>query len=37
MPRRGNRREVAAPLDMAIFEGDEYALPRWDMLSPHKD
>jgi hypothetical protein len=37
MPRRGNRRGVAAPLDMVIFESDEYALPGWDMLSPHKD
>jgi hypothetical protein len=22
---------------MVIFEGDEYALPEWHMLSPHKD
>jgi hypothetical protein len=26
MPRGGNRRGVAAPLDMVIFESDEYAL-----------
>jgi hypothetical protein len=32
-----NRRGVAAPLDMVIFESDEYALPGWDMLSAHKD
>jgi hypothetical protein len=32
-----NRRGVAAPLDMVIFESDEYALPMWDMLSTHKD
>jgi hypothetical protein len=32
-----NRRRVAAPLDMVIFESDEYALPGWDMLSTHKD
>jgi hypothetical protein len=37
MPRKGNCRGVAAPLDMVIFESDEYALPGWDMLSPHKD
>jgi hypothetical protein len=37
MPRGRNRMGVAAPLDMVIFEGDEYALPGWDMLSPHKD
>jgi hypothetical protein len=37
MPRGGNRRGVAAPLDMVIVEGDEYTLPGWDMLSPHKD
>jgi hypothetical protein len=28
---------VADLLDMVIFEGDEYALPEWDMLSPYKD
>jgi hypothetical protein len=27
MLRGGNRRGVAAPLDMVIFESDEYALP----------
>jgi hypothetical protein len=32
-----NRKGVAAPLDMVIFESDEYALPGWDMLSAHKD
>jgi hypothetical protein len=37
MPRGGNRRGVATPLDMVIFESDEYALFGWDMLSPHKD
>jgi hypothetical protein len=37
MPRGGNRRGIAAPLDMVIFESDEYALPGWDILSPHKD
>jgi hypothetical protein len=37
MPRRGNHKDVADPLDMVIFEGDEYALPGWDILSPHKD
>jgi hypothetical protein len=37
MPRGGNCRGVAAPLDMVIFESDEYALLGWDMLSPHKD
>jgi hypothetical protein len=37
MPRARNRRGVAAPLDMVIFENDEYALLGWDMLSPHKD
>ena len=31
------RRGVAAPLDMVIFESNEYALPGWDMLSAHKD
>jgi hypothetical protein len=36
MPRGGNRRAVAAPLDMVIFESNEYALHGWDMLSPHK-
>jgi hypothetical protein len=35
--RGGNRRGVAAPLDMVIFESDEYALPGWYMLSAHKD
>ena len=34
---RGNRRGVADPLNMAIFEGDEYALAGWDMLPAHKD
>jgi hypothetical protein len=37
MPSGGNRRGVAGPLNMVIFEGDEYALPGWDMLSLHKD
>ena len=37
MPRAGNRRRIAASLDMVIFESDEYALPKWNMLSPHKD
>jgi hypothetical protein len=37
MARGGNRRGVAAPLDMVIFESDEYALFGWDMLSPYKD
>jgi hypothetical protein len=37
MPKGRNRRGVATPLDMVIFEGDEYALLGWDMLSPHKD
>jgi hypothetical protein len=37
MPRGGNCRGVAAPLDMVIFESDENALLGWDMLSPHKD
>ena len=37
MPREGNRRGVATPLDMVIFEGDEYTVPRWDLLNPHKD
>jgi hypothetical protein len=32
-----NRRGVAAPLDMVIFESDDYALPGWDMLSAHKE
>jgi hypothetical protein len=37
MLKGGNCRGVAAPLDMVIFESDEYALLGWDMLSPHKD
>jgi hypothetical protein len=37
MPRGGNRRGVATPLHMVIFESDEYALPVGDMLSPYKD
>jgi hypothetical protein len=37
MSRGRNRRGVSAPLDMVIFESDEYALPGWDMLSAHKD
>jgi hypothetical protein len=37
IPRVANRKGVADPLDMVIFEGDEYTLPGWDMLSPHKD
>jgi hypothetical protein len=37
MSRGGKHREVANLLDMAIFEGDEYTLPGWDMLSPSKD
>jgi hypothetical protein len=32
MPRRGNHRGIAAPLDMVIFESGEYALPRWECL-----
>jgi hypothetical protein len=32
-----NRRGVAAPLDMVIFESHEYVLAGWDMLSAHKD
>jgi hypothetical protein len=32
-----NRRGVAAPLDMVIFESNEYTLPGWDMLSAYKD
>ena len=31
------RRGVADPLDMVIFESDDYALHGWDMLSPHMD
>ena len=37
MPRKRNYRGVGAPLDIEIFEGDEYALPGWDMLSLHRD
>jgi hypothetical protein len=37
MSRGGNCRGVAAPLDMVIFESDEYTLPGSDMLSAHKD
>jgi hypothetical protein len=37
MSRGTNRRGITAPLDMVIFESDEYALPGWDMLSAHKD
>jgi hypothetical protein len=37
MPQGGNRRGLAAPLDMESFEGDEYELLGWDMLSPQKD
>jgi hypothetical protein len=37
MSGRTNRRGVAAPLDMVIFESDEYTLLGWDMLSAHKD
>jgi hypothetical protein len=37
MPIGRNGRGVAAPLDMVIFESNEYALLGWDMLSPHKD
>ena len=32
-----NHRGVAAPLNMAIFESDKYALLGWDMLDDHKD
>ena len=37
MARRRHRRGVADPLDMVIFESDDYALRGWDMLSPHMD
>jgi hypothetical protein len=37
MVRGGNSKGAAAPLDMANFEGDEYALPGWDTLSLMKD
>ena len=37
MAGRRHRRGVADPLDMAIFESDDYALPGWDTLSAHKD
>jgi hypothetical protein len=37
MSRGGNCKGIANPLNMAIFEGDEYVLPRWNMLIPSKD
>jgi hypothetical protein len=36
MLQGGNCREVADPLDMEIFEDDEYALIGWDKLRPNK-
>ena len=37
MAGQRHRRGVADPLDMIIFESDDYALLGWDMLSPHMD
>jgi hypothetical protein len=37
MPRGGNYRRVADPLDMAIFESDDYALFGCNNLRPSAD